>query len=272
MLRTILVDGDSTYIETLYDWCKAISGLEIVGAFLDPRQALQCAEDNTIHFALLDIELPGMSGIDLGKKLRELHPDIVLIYTIEEKMRCSDILSVKADYFILKPYHRQDVEEAIERAQYLALRQKKQVKIHTFGRFDVFVRGKAVYFFNAKSKELLALCVHRRGGAVTMEEAIDKLWPERPYDEKVKRLYRKAIMNLRKTLAENNISDLFVSGRGSCYVVPKKFDCDYYDYLSEVSRQGYVGEYMFEYSWAEGTAVKLSNLRKFSAIPKTKNE
>lgn len=266
MLRTILIDSDSTCVETLYNWCKATQGLEIVGAFLNPEQALRCAENNTINFALLNIEMPEMSGIDLGKRLRELYPDIVLIYAIEDKRRCLDILSVKADYFVLKPYHRQDVEEAIERAQYLALRQRKRIKIHTFGRFDVFVKDKAIYFSNAKSKELLALCVHRKGGAVTMEEAIDKLWPERPYDEKVKCLYRKAIMNLRKTLAENDIADLFVSGRGNCYVVPQKFECDCYRYLAGTQKYGeqlYIGDYMFEYSWAEEAATELSSLRKF---------
>ncbi len=42
--------------------------------------------------------------------------------------------------------------------------------------------GNLVKFRNAKAKELLALCVDHRGGEVTMEEAIDKLWEDRDCD------------------------------------------------------------------------------------------
>ena len=83
--------------------------------------------------------------------------------------------------------------------------------IRTFGRFDVFVAATLIHFPNAKSKELLALCVDRRGSGVTMEEAIGLLWPDTPYDEKAKRRYRKAIMMLHHTLNMHGIPDIFVS-------------------------------------------------------------
>jgi hypothetical protein len=53
-------------------------------------------------------------------------------------------------------------------------RPRPQITLRTFGRFDVFLDGKLVNFTSAKAKELLALCVDRNGGDVTMEEAIDK--------------------------------------------------------------------------------------------------
>lgn len=102
--------------------------------------------------------------------------------------------------------------------------------IRTFGRFDVFVAATLIHFPNAKSKELLALCVDRRGSGVTMEEAIGLLWPDTPYDEKAKRRYRKAIMMLHHTLNMHGIPDIFVSKRGQCYIRPEKILCDYYNY------------------------------------------
>lgn len=260
MLRTILVDANEMCAKSLKEFCEATQALEIKGVFLNSEKALNYARENIIDFALLDVEMPKMDGIDLGKKLRELYPDIILIYAMENRERCIEAMLMKADYYIFKPYDRNDIAEVIERAQYLSLRQKKKVKINTFGRFDVFVKGEALYFPNAKSKELLAVCVDRKGGEVTMEQAVDKLWSDKPYDEKVKRLYRKAVMNLRQVLAQNDISDIFVSGRGSCYVNTKKFECDYYTYLENPikNRSMFQNEdYMFEYSWAEETAAKL---------------
>lgn len=260
MLRTILVDANEIYAETLREFCEQTQALEIKGVFFNSEKALNYARENIIDFALLDVELPNMDGIDLGKKLRELYPDIILIYVTENRERCIDAMLMKADYYIFKPYDRKDIAEVVERAQYLSLRQKKKVKINVFGRFDVFVKGEALYFPNAKSKELLAVCVDRKGGEVTMEQVVDKLWSDKPYDEKVKRLYRKAVMSLRQVLAQHDISDIFVSERGCCHVNVKKFECDYYTYLQNPIRNRSMlqdGDYMFEYSWAEETAAKL---------------
>lgn len=163
---------------------------------------------------------------------------------------------MKADFYIFKPYSSKDIEDAIYRARLLAVRQRKRIAVRTFGRFDVFAAGRPICFKNAKSKELLALCVDRRGGEVMMDEAIDMLWPERPYDERVKKLYRKSVLMLNHTLLEYGIEDIFISKRGYCYILPEKFECDYYDFIKQKNRIP-PEEYMFQYPWAEETLASL---------------
>ena len=181
--------------------------------------------------------MPKMSGIDLGKKFRALYPKIVLIYVTGHEDAYIDAMRMKADFYVCKPFDREDILEAIDRAQLLSARQFKQTMISTFGRFEVFVAATLIHFPNAKSKELLALCVDRRGSGVTMEEAIELLWPDTPYDEKAKRRYRKAIMMLHHTLNMHGIPDIFVSKRGQCYIRPEKILCDYYNYLKNPGEQ-----------------------------------
>lgn len=163
---------------------------------------------------------------------------------------------MKADFYIFKPYSSKDIEDAIYRARLLAVRQRKRIAVRTFGRFDVFAAGRPICFKNAKSKELLALCVDRRGGEVMMDEAIDMLWPERPYDDRVKKLYRKSVLMLNHTLLEYSIEDIFISKRGYCYILPEKFECDYYDFIKQKNRIP-PEEYMFQYPWAEETLASL---------------
>lgn len=103
--------------------------------------------------------MPKMSGIDLGKKFRALYPKIVLIYVTGHEDAYIDAMRMKADFYVCKPFDREDILEAIDRAQLLSARQFKQTMIRTFGRFDVFVAATLIHFPNAKSKELLALCV-----------------------------------------------------------------------------------------------------------------
>ena len=113
-------------------------------------------------------------------------------------------------------------------------------------------------------QELLALCVDRRGGSLTIWEAVDKLWEGREYDDRVKNLYRKAIMNLRQTFAEHGLADVFSNNRGECSIDCRKVDCDYYRLLEgdETARRAWMltKEYMGEYSWAEETQAVLLSL------------
>ena len=98
-----------------------------------------------------------------------------------------------------------------------------------------------------------------------MEQAVDLLWPNRPYDERVKRLYRKAVRAIVDTLERYGLSEVFVNNRGSCHIEREKLECDLYTFLEEKSltdlqlsrlKEGY----MIDYSWAENRMMQLMEL------------
>ena len=260
-MKTILVDKQPLMRRKLEEMVGDIKVVDVIGSFGSSKEALGYAERNTVEFAILDTEMPEMDGVELGKALKNIYPGIVLIYTTKKCERLVEILKMKADYCIIKPYDKYDIEDAAERAILLCRRQKKRLRAQMFGRFDVFLDEQVLHFKNAKSKELLALCMDRCGGIVSMEEVIDKLWPERAYDEKVKRLYRKAVMNLQGTLREKGITELFQTARGSCHISKDEVECDYYTYLVEPEINGkmFQGDYLFDYSWGEETLANLMN-------------
>lgn len=241
---------------------KSIREVDVVGSFGNSEKALEYAEENKVEFALLNTEMPVMDGLDLGRELKKIYPGIVLIYITGNSDRLVDLIKMKADYCIIEPCQKKDIEDAAERAKLLSRRQKKPLNVQMFGRFDVFLNGKVIYFHNAKAKELLALCMDRCGGNVSMEEAIDKLWPDRTYDEKVKRLYRKAVMNLQGTLKGEGITEFFQTKRGNCCIMKEDVECDYYTYLIEPERNRdmFQGKYLFDYSWGEETLANLMNI------------
>ena len=169
-MKTLIVDDNKISLEFLNEICMDSPYVYVAGTFTDPEAAWKFAKDNYIELALLDVRMPKLNGIELGKRIRSIYPECVIIYVTAYKEPCI-----------------------------LAVRQRKRIAVRTFGRFDVFAAGRPICFKNAKSKELLALCVDRRGGEVMMDEAIDMLWPERPYDDRVKKLYRKSVLMLNHT-------------------------------------------------------------------------
>ena len=87
-----------------------LPGVEIAAACSDPEEALKYLRENPVEAAFLDIEMPGMNGLVLAEKMREIRPDLVIVFITGYEQYAYDALKVKADYYMTKPYDRKDIE------------------------------------------------------------------------------------------------------------------------------------------------------------------
>lgn len=261
MMKTIIVDEELESLKQLAAMLREHSEIELSGTFTSSRKALEFAKDQEIEFAILDIDVKEIESLSLGKKLKRYSPDMVLIYSMwhpEGIMKA--LYEAKADYYIMKPYTKMEVTNLVQRASLLAKRLRSRVHIFTFGHFDVFIDDRSIHFTNAKSKELLALCVDHEGGDVSMEEAVDKLWPNRVYDQRVKNLYRKAVSYCRRKFEQYDCGGIFQAKRGSCRILTWKIECDLLEFKYEQAA-GFYGEYMIDYEWAREKEANLNYLK-----------
>lgn len=261
-IRTIIVDDELWTLQQFEKSIRQTADIELLEMFESADQALLYAENHAVDFALLDVSMPGMNGIALGEKLRKINGDMILIYvTGYEEFLKKVILDLRADYFLLKPFNDMDVEQMINRVRYLSVRLRKRVAVQTFGEFDIFVDGQLLEFANQKAKELFAICIDN-GGEVTMKKSIDLLWEGRGYDDKVKCLYRKAVVYLNSTFRKYGVTDIFSNRRGSCHVNREEIVCDYYEVLNgkSIKDTAFDGRYMAAYSWSEETCGKLCRM------------
>ena len=158
--------------------CADMPDFEIVGKFTDPDQAIAYAAGHVVDFALLDIDMPGMNGMELAQRLRQIRRDIIIVFATAHPKFAVDALRMKADYMIFKPFDREDIADVMERAKLLRRRQSKRFFFRTFGSFDMLVDGEPVRFRSAKAKELMALCLYRQGCPVSIHEIVECLWGE----------------------------------------------------------------------------------------------
>ena len=101
-MKTILVDDMALDMQLLELKCADMPEFEIVGKFTDPIEAIRYAEQNEVQFALLDIDMPGMNGIELAMRLRELRSDIIIVFVTAHPRFAVEAFRMKADYMVFQ--------------------------------------------------------------------------------------------------------------------------------------------------------------------------
>lgn len=262
-MNVILVDDEPLSLELFKIECGNMPGFEVAGLFDNPASALDYAAANPVDFALLDIDMPGMSGIELARRLRAARPGMVVIFVTAHPEFAVDALQAKADFVVFKPYEREDILDALERARLLSERQHKRVRFRTFGHFDMFVDSQLVRFRSAKAKELLALCVSRMGGEVTIHEMVDVLWSGAGEQGLG---YRTTIKALADSLKDCGAEKILKRRRSLLAVDASQFDCDLFDFKAGKPEavSAYHGRFLEQYAWAQPMAAELDAERRIT--------
>lgn len=263
-MKLILVDDSLIELNLFATECAHLDDTEIVGMFNRGDEALAFfTEHPEVEGALLDIDMPVMNGIELAAKLRALRPDIIIIFVTGHTEFAAEAIRQKADYILFKPFDREDVIDALERARLMHLRQSKPCYATMFDSFNFMIQNRNVRFKSAKAKELLALLLSKEGRDVSIYEIVDCLWNGDDMADVRSVGYRKAIKNLSDTLEEYNIGDLLIRTRGYCRINMSMVDSDYFQYLrgekSAILR--YHGQFLAEYPWAEQYIYRLDELK-----------
>lgn len=236
------------------------------------EEALEFAATHDVAAVFLDIVMPKISGIDLAEKFIAICPDIKIVFITGYAQNIEEIRARIGENlydFCYKPY------DAVRLNSILAgivNEAGSTVTFRTFSHFDCFIGDRPVDFTRAKSKELLALLVDRRGGTVTMEEAIACLWPEKQV-ELAKKLYRDAVCRLRLTLQKYHIAHLIDVRRARLALKTRYCACDLWDFLDGREGVKFTGEYLRPYEWStereNGLCALAASLPTESALSPT---
>ena len=83
----------------------------------DGRQALAMIQENNYDLAILDIKMPGMSGLDLLSRIREIQSDLlVVIMTAEASMKNAVEAMKRGAYdYITKPFDLDVIDAIVEK-------------------------------------------------------------------------------------------------------------------------------------------------------------
>jgi DNA-binding NarL/FixJ family response regulator len=114
-IKVALVEDDARIRQTVADWLGHAAGMQLAGMYPDAESALEALPRIRPDVALVDINLPGQSGIECVRQLKPQLPDtqFVMVTVYEDPDRIFEALSAGASGYLLKQTPRDDLLAAI---------------------------------------------------------------------------------------------------------------------------------------------------------------
>jgi len=116
MIRVLIADDERPAREKLRRWLTEQPGMEVAGCAEDGWLAAQCIERLRPHVAFLDIQMPGLSGLEVAAQPEESSAPLIVFVTAfdEHAVKAFELSAV--DY-LLKPYDKDRLLRAVQRVR-----------------------------------------------------------------------------------------------------------------------------------------------------------
>jgi len=113
-LRVLIVDDEAPARDKLHRWLSSHADLEVAGESADGLAAAAAIEALKPDVVFLDIQMPGLSGLEVAAQLESGAAPLLVFVTAfdEHAVRAFDLNAV--DY-LLKPYDRDRLEKSLQR-------------------------------------------------------------------------------------------------------------------------------------------------------------
>ncbi|STO30793.1 putative two-component response-regulatory protein YehT [Fusobacterium necrogenes] len=200
MLNCIIVEDEFPAREELKYFISKHKGLNLEKEFDNPVDALKYFQEAKTDIVFLDINMPELDGMSLGKILMKLNPELKIVFITAYKDFAAEAFEIKAFDYILKPYSEKRISEVLDNL--ISVRENNFVKeIEKINKVTVFLNEKMVVlsldeicYIEVAEKESL---VYTKEEVYTSKFKISK-WEEILPENKFYRTHRAYIVNLDK--------------------------------------------------------------------------
>lgn len=198
--KCVIIDDESLAIELIESHISRLDHLELIASFKNPIKAFLFLKSNPVDLIFLDIEMPGMSGLEFLKSMTSIPP---VILTTAYREYALDAFDLEVIDYLLKPitferffkaidkYSRTNskmVEQDVNSSEHLYVKaDRKNIKIY-FSKI-LYIESKKDY-----------LKIQTREGAVIIKEKISDFIKSLP-ETSFLRVHRSYIVNTSNVTA-----------------------------------------------------------------------
>lgn len=231
MIKAVLVDDEMLVLNYLEKVVGETNDIQVIGAFTDPDQALSEIPQLKPDVLFLDVDMPEMSGIELGTKLMEgnHNEEMAIVFVTAYEQYAIRAFELNAIHYILKPVDSQSVDEIVNRVHRKKEIERREISVNgeifLFGNMHLRLNDHQTELMTAKLEELFALLILHREIGISKWQIIDILWEDSSMEKSQQNLYT-MMFRLKKKLRNAGIKIDIQSGNSIYKINIGEVYCD----------------------------------------------
>lgn len=211
-MKVLLLEDDIALSDILSDFLEQ-KGHDVT-ICSEGEVALESLVEGSFDFAILDINTPTMSGIDVLRQVREdfkSQTPIIVMTAYQDTKHLKTAFELGSDDYIRKPFDLEEVDQRINRlCRYFSIERNDEIKISDDINFNplecmVTINGTKIHIAQ-KERDILKYFVNHNKRVISTEEILQNIWEydEQPTDATI-RVY---IKNLREIIGKEKIETI----------------------------------------------------------------
>ncbi len=210
-MTIILVDDESLALQYLEKLLNQVSDFEIIGTYTNPYIAKKHILQKKPKIVFLDIEMPGLNGIDLAEQIQQSLPNIHIVFVTAYNEYAVKAFELNAIDYIVKPFQLSRLHKTLQRFQVNEIHESHSMPTVSMNRICAFqslsftrvhegIEVLDVRWRTSKARSLFAYLLHHRNRYVSRDSLLELFWPETDQEKGKTQLYS-TIYQIRRTLA-----------------------------------------------------------------------
>jgi YesN/AraC family two-component response regulator len=121
-MTVVCVDDHSVMLKGIKQSVEQILPDASIVAFTNADDAFDFAKDNGCDILISEIELCGVDGLTLAKKVKNLNSKVNIIFltVCDEKEHAREVFQIKPSGYLLKPAKKEQLEAELKDLRYTA--------------------------------------------------------------------------------------------------------------------------------------------------------
>jgi two-component system response regulator LytT len=116
-LKTVVVDDEQLAREELCFLLGRVGGVDVIAQAGNGLEALRVIEEHAPDLVMLDVQMPGLTGFEVARRLLDAGIDSQLVFVTAYDQYAIDAFEVNAVDYLLKPVEIDRLETAVDRVR-----------------------------------------------------------------------------------------------------------------------------------------------------------